>query len=277
MDFEEHYTPEQEAFRAAVRGWMEARLPGNIYVPPDEKPLDQETQARLREFRRSLGAQGWLAPAWPTEAGGAGLSPALTVIIQEEIRRLHLPSLGDNPRWIPSIMTWGTDEQKRRYIPPAVRGELITWLCFTEADSGTDMAAIQTQAVREGDDYLINGAKAFITGQFDPDYLWTLAVTDPRRPQRLNLGVFMIDARSPGITIRTQRLLRGSERFVFFDNVRVSSDCLVGTPYLGWEIAMGSVAGEHGEPPPRVDERGTVASIIQYLKEEREGKNPNRS
>ncbi len=276
MDFEIHYTEEQETFRTIVRAWLEEHLPRNIYIPLDDRALDQETQARVKKFRRELGAKGWLAPTWPVEAGGGGLGPALAVIISEEIRRLQLPSLGDSPRWISAMLVWGAEEQKRRYVLPALRGETITWLCFNEPDSGTDQAATKTQAVREGDDYLVTGIKAFITGRFDPDYLWTLVVTDPNRPQRLNLGVLMIDARSPGITIRTQRLLVGSERFVFFDNVRVPSDCLVGTPYLGWEIAQMTVEGERGGPPPRVNERGTVESIAQYLKEERDRQQPGQ-
>jgi alkylation response protein AidB-like acyl-CoA dehydrogenase len=132
------------------------------------------------------------------------------------------------------------------------------------------MASIKTQAVRDGNDYLITGAKAFITGRFDPDYLWTLAVTDPARPPRLNLGTFLVDAKLPGITITTQRLLVGSERMVYLDNVRVSAECLVGTLCQGWEIVQTILEGERGGPPyqhPATDQ-GTVASVIEYLREE---------
>ena len=276
MDFEIHYTPAQQAFRAEVRAWLEAHLRGGVNVPPDGRPLDQDTQLRLKVFRKELGAKGWLAPNWPMDAGGAGLGPALAVVIEEEIRRLQLPSLGGNTRWIPALMVWGNDDQKRRYVRPAVQGETITWLCFNEPQSGADLAGAKTQATPDGRDYLINGIKAFITGRFDPDYLWTLAVTDSSRPRYLNLGVFMIDAHSPGITIRTQHLLVGSERFVYFDNVRVPSDCLVGTPYLGWEIAQAVVGTERGDMELQVNERGTVQSIVQYLKEERERQEPGQ-
>ena len=267
MDFNVHYTPEQETFRAALRPWLEQRAPKGLDISEDGRPLPPEVQAPLKEFRRLLGAKGWLAPSWPPEAGGAGLSPALTEVLQEEIRGLHLPSLGDNPRWIPPILVWGSEEQRRRYVGPAIRGELITWLCFNEPDSGTDLSATKTLAVRDGSDFLINGIKCFITGRFDPDYLWTLVVTDPSRPPRLNLGVFMIDARSPGITIKAHKLLVGSERFVFFDNVRVPSDCLIGTPFLGWEIAQAVLEGERGGNAFRMNPRGTVESIKQYLTE----------
>jgi alkylation response protein AidB-like acyl-CoA dehydrogenase len=132
------------------------------------------------------------------------------------------------------------------------------------------MASVKTQAVRDGNDYIITGEKAFITGRFDPDYLWTLAVTDPTRPPRLNLGTFMVDVNLPGITIKTQRLLVGSERMVFLDNVRVSADCLVGTLCQGWEIVQTILEGERGGPPYQhlTTEEGTVAGVVQYLREE---------
>ncbi len=268
MDFDVHYTPEQESFRIVLRAWLEERAPKGLNISADGRPLPPEVQAPLKEFRRLLGSKGWLAPSWPREAGGADLSPALGEVLQEELQRLHLPSLGDNPRWIPAILVWGSEEQRRRYVSPAIRGELITWLCFNEPDSGTDLASTKTLAVRDGSDYLINGIKCFITGRFDPDYLWTLVVTDSNRPQRLNLGVFMIDAHSPGITIRSNRLLVGSERFVFFDNVRVPSDCLIGSPFLGWEIAQAVLEGERGGFAFRLNPRGTVESIKEYLKED---------
>ena len=143
--------------------------------------------------------------------------------------------MGDNSRWIPAMMAWGTEEQKRRYVLPALRGETITWQAFNEPRSGSDLAAIRTRAVREGDEYVISGEKAFITGRFDPDYMWTLAVTDPDRPPRLNLGILMVDAKSPGVSIVTKRMLAGSERTVVMDNVRAHKDCLVGLPTQGWK------------------------------------------
>ncbi|HJN85823.1 MAG: acyl-CoA dehydrogenase family protein [Dehalococcoidia bacterium] len=272
MDFEVHHSTEQESFRTVVRAWLEEYAPRDLNIPPDWRPLDPATQERVKEFRRRMGAQGWLAPSWPREYGGAGMSPAFEAVIQEEIGYLDLPALGDSHRWITAVMVWGTQEQKRHYVLPAMRGETITWQAFNEPDSGTDMASIKTQAVRDGNDYLISGAKAFITGRFDPDYLWTLVVTDPTRPRRLNLGTFMVDAKLPGITITTQRLLVGSERMVYLDNVRVPADCLIGTLSQGWEIVQTILEGERGGPPYQhlATEDGTVASVVQYLKEEQE-------
>ena len=274
MDFEVHHSSEQESFRTVVRAWLEEYAPRDLDIPPDWRPLEPATQERVKEFRRRMGAQGWLAPSWPREYGGAGMSPAFEAVIQEEIGHLDLPALGDSHRWITAVMVWGTQEQKRRYVIPAMRGETITWQAFNEPDSGTDMASIKTQAVRDGNDFLITGAKAFITGRFDPDYLWTLVVTDPTRPRRLNLGTFMVDTNLPGITITTQRLLVGSERMVYLENVRVPADCLVGTLTQGWEIVQSILEMERGGPPYRhqhpATEQGTVASVTQYLREEQD-------
>ncbi|MCI0824195.1 MAG: acyl-CoA dehydrogenase family protein [Chloroflexi bacterium] len=269
IDFEDHYTEAQQQFRVTVRAWLDHFVPQDLNIPPDGSPLDPETQQRVKAFRRQLGAQGWLAPTWQKVYGGGGLSPAFARIIEEEMRRLVLPSMGDNTRWIPAVMTWGTDEQKLRYVPCALRGETITWQAFNEPGSGSDLASIRTQAVADGKDYLISGDKAFITGRFDPDYLWTLAVTGPDRPPRLNLGLFMVDASLPGISIKTQRLLAGSERRVSLENVRVPADCLVGLPYQGWEIAQTILEEERGGHGFRTEEDGTVSSVLEYLRQER--------
>lgn len=267
MDFEIHYTKEQQLFRTNLRTWLDDNSPKDLDIPSDGSPLDRETQDRLKEFRCKLGAQGLLVPSWPKEWGGADLSPALEEVFMEEFGRLHLPAIGNNQRWLPAMMVWGTPEQKQRYVPPTLRGETITWQLFAEAETGNDLAATKTQAIRDGDHWLIRGQKDFITGRFDPDYLWTLAITDVTRPPRLNLGVFMIDAHLPGITIKTQSLVMGSERHVFLD-VRVPVDSLVGDPFQGWEIAQTTMATERGGRMARSSEEATIESLHQYLREQ---------
>ena len=270
MDFEEDKSQEQSNFRLVVRSWLFQHAPRDLRIAPDGSPLSVETQDKVKEFRRHLGSQGWLAPTWPRAYGGGGLGPAQALVVQEEMSRLELPSMGDNSRWIPAMMVWGTEEQKQRFIVPALRGETITWQAFNEPDSGSDIASVRTAAVLADEEYSITGEKAFITGRFAPDYLWTLAVTDPDRPPRLNLGLFMVDARLPGITIKTQRLLAGSERCVHLDNVRVPKDCLVGLPYQGYEIVQNILEGERGGYAFREEEDGTVSSVLQYLRDERD-------
>ena len=249
MTLEGRQSEEQQAFRWAVRTWLDQNTPANIAIPADFSALDQETQTLIKEFRVKLGAKGWLAPTWPHEYGGGGMAPAAAEIIQQELSRLRLPTMGDNYRWIPAVMSWGTEEQKQRFVVPCLRGETITWQAFNESNSGSDLASVSTQAIWDGDDFVINGEKSFITGRFDPDYLWTLAVTDPELPKHSNLGVLMVDAKTPGIEIKTLRLLAGSERKLTFDDVLVPGTCLVGAPTQGWEIAQAILEQERGGRP----------------------------
>lgn len=245
---------EEQAFRWAVKTWLDQNVPENIAIPADSSPLDQETQALIKEFRVKLGTKGWLAPTWPREYGGGGLGRAAAEIIQQELSQLRLPTMGDNYRWIPAVMAWGTEEQKQRYVVPCLRGLTITWQAFNEATSGSDLASVKTQAIWNSDDFVLNGEKSFITGRFDPDYLWTLAVTDPELPRHSNLGILMVDAKIPGIEIKTLRLLAGSERKLTFDKVLVPGNCLVGAPTQGWEIAQAILERERGGMPHRYSE-----------------------
>ncbi len=254
-------------FRQMVRAWLGQHVPRDVDIPLDGGPLDPEIQERIKVFRRQVGEQGWLAPTWPKAYGGGGLSPSLALVVQEEMQALELPPMGDNSRWIPAMMTWGTEAQKQRYIVPSFRGETITWQAFNEPAGGSDLASVRTRADVEGDDYLITGEKAFITGRFTPDYLWTLVVTDSNRPPRANLGLFMIDARLPGVTIKTQRLLMGSERRIFLDHVRVPAACLVGPPYQGWEIVQ-SILEEERSGLSQFSDGETMEDVLQYIKDE---------
>ena len=122
MDFKPSYTEEQQIFRATVRRWLELTASPVVENPDEGGPLTPEIQRKIKEFRRHLGAKGWLAPTWSKEYGGGDLSLSLAVVVQEEIQRLKLPSLGDNYRWIPAMMDWGTEDQKRRYVPPCFGG-----------------------------------------------------------------------------------------------------------------------------------------------------------
>ena len=252
--FERRESEDLQAFRWAVRGWLDQNAPVNVAIPADASPLDQESQRIIKEFRAKLGSQGWLAPSWPSEYGGGGLTIGAAEVIQQELGRLRLPTMGDNYRWIPAVMTWGTEEQKQRYVVPSLRGQTITWQAFNETNSGSDLASVRTQAIWDGDDFIINGEKSFITGRFDPDFLWTLVVTDPDLPRYGNLALLMVDARSPGIEIKTLRLLAGSERKLTFDHVMVPGSCLVGSPTQGWEIAQSILERERGGMPERYNQ-----------------------
>ena len=122
MDFEIHYTDQQQRFREALRAWLDDNVPKDLDIPPDGRPLDKETQQKVKDFRCKLGEKGWLAPSWPLEWGGGGLHPELEEVFLEEIRRLNLPSIGNTQRWIPPLLVWGSPEQKERGVVLASSG-----------------------------------------------------------------------------------------------------------------------------------------------------------
>src|SRR3989304_4908008 len=151
MDFELDYSEEQEEFRKEVRAWLETHVP-RVELPPDSADLTQEHYEIGKAFGRDLGAKGWLAPTWPKEFGGGGLTADPAVVINEELARYDIPPLGDLGLVIsaPAILVHGTDEQKQRYLPEILKGHAITWQVFTEPDAGSDLASLKTRGVRDG-------------------------------------------------------------------------------------------------------------------------------
>jgi len=271
MDFELDYSEEQEEFRKEVRAWLETHVP-RVELPPDSADLTQEHYEIGKAFRRDLGAKGWLAPTWPKEFGGGGLTADHAVVINEELARYDIPPLGDLGLVIsaPAILVHGTDEQKQRYLPEILKGHAITWQVFTEPDAGSDLASLKTRGIRDGDDYVINGQKQFIGTGVTPDYLYTLVNTDPTGPRHENLSAFMVPAESKGVTIQNMDLIAGgTKRFVFFDNVRVPADTLIGRENEGWWVAQTTVSLEGGSG---IDDTAygrvkLLDLIIQYLRE----------
>ncbi len=254
MDFEPTYTPEQEAFRSEVRDWLESHVP-ELEGDPDS----DENYEKYRELGRQLGARGWLRPTAPTEYGGGGMGVDEAIVLGEEMDRydLGLPPYYDSGGWLggASILVWGSEEQKQRILPPIFRGEVVTWQLLTGPEAGSDLAGTQTDAVRDGDDYVINGEKIFVGGSHGADYLWTLTRTDPNGDRHQNLAWFMIPFDTPGITVTAMDLLGGGEgagggsshkNTVYFDNVRVSAKNLVGGENNGWQVASTHLELEHG-------------------------------
>jgi alkylation response protein AidB-like acyl-CoA dehydrogenase len=253
LDFEPAYTPEQEAFREEVRSWLAE------HVPVVEGDVDSdENYPKYREFGKQLGKRGWLRPTAPVEYGGGGLSVDDAIVIGEEIDvyDLGIPPYYDTGGTLggASILVWGDDEQKARMLPPIFTGEVVTWQLLTGPEAGSDLAGTQTEAVQDGDDYIINGQKIYVGGTHGADYLWTITRTDPEGKRHENLSWFLIPADSPGITITPMELMgdggegvgRGHKNTIFFDNVRVPAANLVGGVNNGWKVATTHLELEHG-------------------------------
>jgi len=260
MDFEVTYTDEQQRFRREVRAWLEKNVPVDVKRTPVSTEDNYRRYTDLRALGRKLGAKGWLYPTAPVKYGGGGLDVDHAIILEEEVDRfdLSLPPYYDSGGRLgsASILVWGTEEQRQAFLPPIYTGEVRTWQLLTEPGAGSDLAGVRTTtAVRDGDDYVINGQKIFVGSDNGADRIWMIACTDPSGARHENLSWFMIDANLPGITVQPMELMgtggeggtdSGVKNTVFFDDVRVPAFALVGGLNKGWQVATTHLELEHG-------------------------------
>lgn len=227
MDF--RFTPEEEAFRARLRAFLDEHATGEA---SEEEP-DPELEKKLAEH-------GWLTMAWPKEYGGGGASHIEQLIFKEEMYRvgatydqLAINLVG------PTLMVHGTEEQKREHLPPIARAERRWCQGFSEPGAGSDLASLQTRAVRDGDEYIINGQKIWTSNAHNADYCLLLARTDPEAPKHRGISMFLVDMKSPGVRIQPLIQMTGVHGFnqVFFDEVRVPVQDRVGEENRGWYVA----------------------------------------
>jgi len=234
------YTPEEEAFRARVRAWVEANVPAQGSL----KTLDG-----MRAWQRKLHAAGFLGAAWPKEYGGAGLSEMQQAILNEELAAARAPGVVNAMAiwWVgPAIIRYGTDAQKKRFIPSILTADEIWATGYSEPTSGSDMAAARTRAVRDGDVYVVNGQKIWTTYAHISDWFFVLVRTSTEGPKWAGLSLLLMDLRSPGIEIRPIRQIDGSAEFneVFMTDVRVPVTNLLGREGQGWEVVSSALINE---------------------------------
>ena len=240
------FTPEEEAFRQEVRTFFQENLPEAIRG----KLVDGRHPSKddIVTWQKILNKKGWAAYSWPVEYGGPGWTPTQRMIFQEEIMMGNAPDLqGFNITMIgPVLLQFGTEEQKRRFLPRAAN--IDDWWCqgFSEPDAGSDLASLATRAVRDGDEYVINGSKIWTSMAHDATNIYVLVRTDKNVKQQRGISFLLVDMKTPGITLRTIRNIAGHEEFcqVFFDNVRTHKDNLVGKLNEGWTIAKGLLTFE---------------------------------
>jgi len=234
------YSPEEEAFRARVRAW----LADNVPAPGSLKDL-----SAMRAWQRKLHAAGFLGAAWPKEYGGSGLSEMQQAILNEELARVRAPGVVNAMAiwWVgPAIMRYGTDDQKRRFIPRILNAEEIWATGYSEPTSGSDMAAAKTRAVRDGDVYVVNGQKIWTTYAHISDWFFVLVRTSTDGPKWAGLSLLLMDLKSPGIEIRPIRQIDGGSEFneVFMTDVRVPVTNLLGKEGQGWEVVSSALINE---------------------------------
>jgi alkylation response protein AidB-like acyl-CoA dehydrogenase len=235
------YDADVEAFRTEVRSFIKAEL------PPEEERAQRGMEGGFKSYReeydytmgfqKKLAARDWLAMAWPKEYGGGGASHMRQLVYNEEMAYHGAPSMNMGIAWVgPSLMLYGTEEQKRDFIPRITGAD--DWWCtlYSEPGAGSDLAALQTRAVRDGDDYVINGQKIWTSGGHLADWGWLAARTDPDAPKHKGITMFMLNMRTPGITVRPLINIANRHGFneVFFEDVRVPAKQVVGEVNRGW-------------------------------------------
>ncbi len=267
MDF--RFTPEQEAFRREVRAFFVELGP-----MPGFGGFDQGDDAeRARAVEQQLARRGWLTMAWPKEYGGQDADQVQQLIFREEAAIAGAP-LGQGATVIaPAIMLHGTEEQKRRFLPPIARAEIAWCQGFSEPGSGSDLASLQTRAVRDGDDYVINGQKIWTTGAFRSDWIHLLARTDPDAPKHRGISYFLFDMKTPGVSVRRLTHLTGRADLceTFFDNVRVPANQMLGPENRGWYVALTTLDFERSGIDRVVSGQRVLDAIVAYARAQRDG------
>ncbi len=239
-----------EGFRRDVRSWLEANAPASVrgvltsiegqgnwggrrpsFDPPD-----------MKIWLERMVARGWTAPTWPVEYGGGGLSAEQAKVLAQELSAAKLPPalMGFGLEMIgPTLLNFGTDEQKREHLTKITRGEIRWCQGYSEPDSGSDLASLQTRAVRDGDHFIVNGRKVWTSYGDVADWIFALVRTDPNAKKQEGITFLLIDMETPGVSVRPIRLISGKSPFceTIFDDVRVPAKNVVGQINGGWTVA----------------------------------------
>lgn len=268
MDF--RFSEKEEAFRQEIRDWLKENMPQDWDA---ERSRDENINV-YREFARRLAKKRWVAPHWPREYGGLGLSVIEQLIFNEEMAYANAPigysSIGVG--WAgPTIIVYGTEEQKKRHLSAITNAETMWCQGFSEPNAGSDLANLSTRAVKDGDDYIINGQKIWTSGAHYADWMILLARTDPEAPKHKGISYFLVDTKTPGITIRPLIDMMGNHGFneVYFENVRVPKDCLLGEENRGWYMATTTLDFERSSIGGAVGARRMLEDLVRYATETR--------
>jgi alkylation response protein AidB-like acyl-CoA dehydrogenase len=272
-------------FRQEVRTWLAANFPASLAGrAPQAGQADVDNEA-ARRWKAALCAKGWGTPTWPTAYGGGGLTAAQARALREEIRKVG----GSNPigwgmgvRMLgPTLLEYGTEEQKQAHIPPIVRGETRWCQGYSEPNAGSDLASLQTRAEDKGDHFLVSGQKIWTSGANYADWCFCLVRTDPTRKHD-GISFLLIDMRSPGVSVRPIQLISGSSPFceTFFTDVRVPKANLVGPLNGGWTVGKRLLQYErqrNEDAPARATEKRPMEEVVAaYLGRDAQGRLADR-
>jgi alkylation response protein AidB-like acyl-CoA dehydrogenase len=236
-------SPDQEAFRQRVRRWLEANIPDDWTRFGLSEVPRPEAYAFLRKWQATLYDAGFIGITWPKEYGGQGLTFVEEMILHQEMALQKAPPmlnvLGVGMAG-PTIIAYGTEEQKKRYPAKILSCEEIWCQGYSEPNAGSDLASLQTRAVKDGDHWVINGQKVWTSLAHIADWMMLLARTDPDAPKHKGITYFLLDMKSPGVTVKPLKQLTGDAEFneVFFDNVRVHESRVLGGVNNGWAVGL---------------------------------------
>jgi alkylation response protein AidB-like acyl-CoA dehydrogenase len=256
------YTDAQEAFRAEARAWLRANVPN----PPLPSAGTREGFEAHRAWERAMHNAGFAGLQWPAQYGGRGADVVSQAIFEEEYFLAGGPervtSLGTR-LFGPSLMVYGTEEQKRRWLPRILSADDVWSQGFSEPDAGSDLAGLKTRAVRDGEDIVVNGQKIWTSYGPFADWIFALVRTDPEAPRHAGITFLAIDMRSPGVEVAPIVQLDGYSGFaqVFFTDVRVPADHVIGEVNQGWEVAMTTLGFERDAPS------ASPAIYIRYVRD----------
>ena len=284
MDWDD--TPEQATFRAEVRALIEERSPEYyrrmredgipINWMADRASDNPERKQAADDWGEAVSARGWFAPHWPKEYGGAGLSSMEQFIYNQEIAEAGSPPVGGNGVALlgPTLIVHGTDEQKAKYLPGILSGEVVWAQGYSEPGAGSDLASLQTRAVLDGDEWVINGQKIWTSNAHYADALFGLVRTDPDAPKHRGISFLLVDnIHTDGLEVRPLINAAWEHSFneTFFDNVRVPASNVLGEVNRGWYVAMTLLDYERSNIAGAVAQRRNVRRIISYAQSDEGG------
>jgi acyl-CoA dehydrogenase len=267
-----------DTFRAETRAWLEANCPAEM-----RQPMRDESDAcwggrnavfqsdAQKAWMERMAGRGWTVPDWPTDYGGGGLSPAETKVLKQEMARIGarnpLMSFGISMLG-PALLKYGSEEQKKRFLPEIARGEIRWCQGYSEPNAGSDLASLQTKCEDKGDHWLVNGQKVWTSYADKADWIFCLVRTDFQAPKHKGISFLLFDMASPGVSTKPILLISGNSPFceTFFDDVKVPKDQLVGEPNKGWDVAK-YLLGHEREMISGMGLGGQTESLGAALKE----------
>ena len=281
-------TPEQLSFRQQVRGFIQERLPA-YYRDAEIKRIksqDGETEdwqwemmhgtpeakAAAKEWAEALTERGWSAPSWPKEYRGGGLSSIEQFILKQELAFGEAPAVGGSGISLlgNTLLVHGTEEQKQRFLPKTLTGEILWAQGYSEPGAGSDLASLQTRAVRDGDEFMVNGQKLWTSAGHKANWIFMLTRTDPDAPKHRGITFLLVDATTPGITVRPifSMAWHHATNETFYENVRVPANQVVGEVNRGWYVGMTLLDYERSSIADAVQQRAVHKELVEFLREE---------